>query len=536
MANELAHRYSLTGRTLYATIRSVARTYWNTSGTPALETLTVANWANYAVALTETPSASYFYVGTWPAGLTTVGWYWIDIYERIGGTAAISDTLVATYYGYWDGTTLQPNASDLQTIKTQAITCGAGVTVAANVGTASASTAQSGDSYAKITDGTYGLAQLVRSTTPGNTLSVDSANKVAVPDTQKVDVNTVKTQTVGCSAGVTVNPNIGTTQPINFTGTGSTAYVKAGLWEILGTVLTETSGYIAAAFKKLFNVQSPTWTTDATIGTSTFAGGAVASVTSPVALTSAYDAAKTAAAPGDKMDLIDAPNNTALAATATAIWAKATSALSAAGSIGKWLLDNATGGGASAEDVLTAIEGSDKLAMVDTPMTLAAGQTVENVNKICGYVVAPLDALPIDDAATDIAGKVLDEGKGDHTGHLAGVPTVGTGAGQIKLTNGLVESSNAGGSPVGPGGVETEIICEAGGTPVQGVECWISGASDGTNVVAGPLVSNALGKVKFMLELNSGPWCLWRQKSGATFANPQTLVWNAVTNQYELDA
>lgn len=56
----------------------------------------------------------------------------------------------------------------------------------------------------------YGLAKLVRSTTPANTLSVDAAHLVAVPATQKVDVDTIKTQAVTCAAGVTVLASVGT--------------------------------------------------------------------------------------------------------------------------------------------------------------------------------------------------------------------------------------------------------------------------------------------------------------------------------------
>lgn len=64
---------------------------------------------------------------------------------------------------------------------------------------------------------------------------LDSSGLVTVPDTQKVDLNTVKTQTITCSAGITVNPNVGTTQPVNFHGTGATAYVKTDLYEVLDT-------------------------------------------------------------------------------------------------------------------------------------------------------------------------------------------------------------------------------------------------------------------------------------------------------------
>ena len=44
----------------------------------------------------------------------------------------------------------------------------------------------------------------------GYTLAVDAAHKVAVPDTQKVDLNTIKTQDVTCGAGVTVLASVGT--------------------------------------------------------------------------------------------------------------------------------------------------------------------------------------------------------------------------------------------------------------------------------------------------------------------------------------
>jgi len=56
----------------------------------------------------------------------------------------------------------------------------------------------------------YGLAKLVRSTTPANTLTVDAAHLVAVPDTQKVDLETIKTRAITCPAGVTVLASVGT--------------------------------------------------------------------------------------------------------------------------------------------------------------------------------------------------------------------------------------------------------------------------------------------------------------------------------------
>ncbi len=113
MANEISWRHSGTGKTLYATIRSTAGEMWNTAGT-VFEGLTVANWADYDIALTETPASSYFYVGTFPAvaGNMVVGWYWVDIFEQAGAGPAIGDTLAGTLLLYWNGTTAKPWAGD----------------------------------------------------------------------------------------------------------------------------------------------------------------------------------------------------------------------------------------------------------------------------------------------------------------------------------------------------------------------------------------------------------------------------------------
>jgi hypothetical protein len=118
MASEISHRHSATAKNLYATIRNTARQMWNTSGTPAFEALTVANWTDYDIALSETPASSYFYVGTFPAisGNMVSGWYWIDIFERAGANPAIGDALLASYFGYWDGTTYKWWSDDAQVV------------------------------------------------------------------------------------------------------------------------------------------------------------------------------------------------------------------------------------------------------------------------------------------------------------------------------------------------------------------------------------------------------------------------------------
>jgi hypothetical protein len=83
---------------------------------------------------------------------------------------------------------------DVNTVKTQAVTCAAGVTVLANLGTAASNTAQTGDAYAIVNSGTFGnsaLKSLVDSALAALTL-IDSdtgtlvTNVSALPTTTKL--------------------------------------------------------------------------------------------------------------------------------------------------------------------------------------------------------------------------------------------------------------------------------------------------------------------------------------------------------------
>jgi len=186
MANEVSHRHSAKGETLYFTIRNVSRQMWNTAGTPNFETLTVANWGDYDVALSESPASSYFYVGTFPAisGNMVAGWYWVDVFKRAGGSPAISDVIQASYFGYWDGTTYKWWGEDTVAIS--------------------------------------GTVQTAR------------------------DIG----------ASVLLSAGTGTGQ-LDF----SSGVVKSNLVQVIATALTETgAGYLAAGFKKFFDVASPTST------------------------------------------------------------------------------------------------------------------------------------------------------------------------------------------------------------------------------------------------------------------------------------
>lgn len=96
-------------------------------------------------------------------------------------------------------------------------------------------------------------------------MSVTAANKTVVVDAAGlVDANAVKAGPTGAGAALTAR-DIGASVLLS-TGTGTgqldftSGVVKSNLIQILGTVLTETAGLIAAGFKKFFNVATPTGT------------------------------------------------------------------------------------------------------------------------------------------------------------------------------------------------------------------------------------------------------------------------------------
>lgn len=104
MANEIDKRWGDTGLAsgvLYVQIRQpVSRQVWN--GT-AFEAFTVANVADYDVALAESAAGSYLYRGTFPAGITTFGEYLLEYFLREGASPAVSDPFLGDEPFWWSG-------------------------------------------------------------------------------------------------------------------------------------------------------------------------------------------------------------------------------------------------------------------------------------------------------------------------------------------------------------------------------------------------------------------------------------------------
>jgi hypothetical protein len=121
-SGEIYTNYS-TGSNLYALVLNGNAQVWN-NNTVAFETLTLANYTNYAVALTESPVLG-IYIANFPIAINTLGSYKVYIYLRNGGANANGDTLIDRMQIDWSGSTLWTNAqipANVWTNATRALT------------------------------------------------------------------------------------------------------------------------------------------------------------------------------------------------------------------------------------------------------------------------------------------------------------------------------------------------------------------------------------------------------------------------------
>ena len=87
----------------------------------------------------------------------------------------------------------------------------------------------------------------------------------------------------------------------------------------------------------------------------------------------------------------------------------------------------------------------------------------------------------------------------------------------------------------GAGSIELPVVCQVGGTPIDGVAVYLYTDEDLTSLAHGPLYTNAFGKVTFYVDSSDNYYCV-RNKASVNFPNPVTFVWNAETEEYEEEA
>lgn len=134
---------------------------------------------------------------------------------------------------------------------------------------------------------------------------------LAVDDDGRVDVGLIEGEAPITEDDITARILADPNTPLSNDADG---VVRSNLYKILGTALTETSGYIAAAFKKFFNVATPT-------GTANSLPDAVPGTSSGLALKSNVDAmGGIVAGPGDRSCTITLRTTGAVAIGGASLW------------------------------------------------------------------------------------------------------------------------------------------------------------------------------------------------------------------------
>lgn len=196
---------------------------------------------------------------------------------------------------------------------------------------------------------------------------VDIAGAAVSTSTAQVGVNAVNlggTTQTGRDIGASVLLSTGTgTGQLDFTS----GIVKSNLTQILGTLLTETAGLLAGGFKKFFNIASPGSTMDriVLVDTTTVAATATNLTNAPGSgdFTSTMKASLNAATPA--VTVSDKTGFSLSTAGILAIWHQLTSAVVTAATMGKLIVD----------DLDAAISSRTKPADTQAAVTLVATTT-----------------------------------------------------------------------------------------------------------------------------------------------------------------
>jgi hypothetical protein len=344
--------YGTTGKTLYGVLINSSGQFWYPTGS-AFESYNSAHWSNYAIALVESGAGDY--VLTLPAGaIATPDALTIDYRLQAGGSAVTTD-IPAGNDLYAPGTPGYVQLDFTQALPTNPVanTVGEALFIAdifgGRVGVAQAGSTSttlkldagaSADTGAYIGDDLYlygGTGGGVRGTGQRRTVvSYDPSTKIATvhrawdttpdnttkfitlptaksdawiwngtaiptPATPGVpDVNAKAVNNVLATSVATIAANLGTTQPINFAGTGGSARAQAAL------NATDVTGNLPA---DLQTIKTQTITCAAPVTIAAFVGATHALAVDSsgfVTLTTAEHTAISAAVMSDVSDTVGA--------------------------------------------------------------------------------------------------------------------------------------------------------------------------------------------------------------------------------------
>jgi hypothetical protein len=180
--------------------------------------------------------------------------------------------------------------------------------------------------------GTAGSA-LVKSDT------VDIAGSAVSTTSAQLGVNVVNVNAVSAASVTTINANLGTTQPVNFTGTGASALAKSDMVDIAGAAVSTSTAQIGVNTVNL----GGTAQTGRDIGASVLLSSGTG--TGQIKIASGYVAPNWGDV-GNPTTTVNLSGTTIKAVTdavtisAAAVWDYLTSSIVTAGSIGKLIVDN----------------------------------------------------------------------------------------------------------------------------------------------------------------------------------------------------
>ena len=100
MSEEIVFSFD-TGPNVYARVFNLTGQVWNTAGTPAFENWADGNVGDYDIAMTDKKSGQY--IGDFPSTIL-FGRYKVNIYQRAGGSPAITDSVIGWGTILWNGT------------------------------------------------------------------------------------------------------------------------------------------------------------------------------------------------------------------------------------------------------------------------------------------------------------------------------------------------------------------------------------------------------------------------------------------------
>jgi hypothetical protein len=259
--------------------------------------------------------------------------------------------------------------------------------------------------------------------------------------------------------------------------------IKASLVEILTTALTETAGYLAAAFKKLFNVATPVLTCESVNQTAN--NGDIKTVTDKlddmitdiegdyvfrdIALHNAYF----------YLDL----NSSRLA-----------------------MLANETNGLAAIKAAIPTADTIKTAIEADGSKLDHLWEATEDDGGVRRFTENALEQAPSSGSAPT-AVQIRQEMDSNSTKLTAILEDTGT----------TIPAMIAADSGAGAISHAYTLTDSADGNPIDGAEVWVTTDAAGVNVIASG-TTNSSGIVTFMLD--AGTYYFWRKRSGYNFTNP----------------